>query len=140
MPCEPCAASPYIPALGPSKGGTARVSSVDGQRFGRVYIFLDALDESPRDKHRESVLDAVKTMREWEIPGLHFLVTSRDEADLRRVLRPASDSYVSLKNDAVESDISIYICDILKSNSDLQRWERYHAQIQEALLEHAQGL
>ncbi|KAL3432421.1 ankyrin repeat-containing domain protein [Aspergillus tetrazonus] len=110
------------------------------QRFGRVYIFLDALDESPRDKHRESVLDAVKTMQEWEIPGLHFLVTSRDEADIRRVLRPASDSYVSLKNDAVESDISIYICDILKSNSDLQRWERYHDQIQEALLEHAQGL
>jgi hypothetical protein len=110
------------------------------QRFGQVYIFLDALDESPRNKHRELVLDAVKAMHGWEFPGLHLLVTSRDEFDVRRALKPAPGSDVSLKNDAVEDDIRNYICDTLKTNPDLQRWERYHDQIQKALLEHAQGV
>ena len=56
------------------------------QRFHQVYIMLDALDESPRNGPREYVLDALEAMRNWGVQGLHLLVTSRDEPDIRNSL------------------------------------------------------
>jgi hypothetical protein len=66
--------------------------------FDDVYIILDALDESPRDKHRGNMLQALVDLREWSEPGLHLLVTSRDEPDIRDHLEPSLDDIVSMKN------------------------------------------
>ncbi|KAF6806499.1 vegetative incompatibility protein HET-E-1 [Colletotrichum sojae] len=51
--------------------------------FGEVYIFLDALDESPQDSYRDSVLEMIADIRGWSEPGLHLLVTSRGTVDIR---------------------------------------------------------
>jgi len=55
--------------------------------FGDVYIILDALDESLRSKYRGDVLQALVDMRAWSEPGIHLLVTSREEPEIRDVLR-----------------------------------------------------
>jgi hypothetical protein len=80
------------------------------------------------------------TMRAWGIPGLHLFVTSRDELDIRRSLSLGSHQDISLRNDGVQSDLERYISDKLRTSPDLWRWERYHDQIQEALLKQAQGV
>jgi ankyrin repeat domain-containing protein 50 len=112
--------------------------------FEHVYIILDALDESPRDKHRWGVLKALVIIREWLEPGLHLLVTSRDETDIRDVLRDelyaSLDEIVSMKNDSVHSDIASFVSCYLKESRGLQRWEKYHDQIEKALTERANGV
>ncbi|KAK4127390.1 hypothetical protein N657DRAFT_678006 [Parathielavia appendiculata] len=50
-------------------------------KFNDVYMVLDALDESPRHKHREDLLQTLEKMRRWREPGLHLLV-SRDKQDI----------------------------------------------------------
>ena len=37
--------------------------------FEHVYVILDALDESPRHRHREILLQAVVDLRNWSEPG-----------------------------------------------------------------------
>jgi ankyrin repeat domain-containing protein 50 len=112
--------------------------------FEHVYIILDALDESPRTKHRRGVFEALVIIREWLEPGLHLLVTSRDEADIRGVLHDelcaSPDEIVSMKNDSVDSDIASFISSYLKSNRRLRKWEKYHDQIEKALTERAIGV
>lgn len=72
------------------------------KKFHHVYIVLDALDESPRHKHREDLLQALADIRGWSEPGLHLLVTSRDEQDIREQLDPPADQVVSMKNDSID--------------------------------------
>lgn len=112
--------------------------------FEHVYIILDALDESPRNEHRRGVLDALVTIREWSEPGLHLLVTSRDEPDIRDTLRDelytSPDEIVSMKNNSVDSDIASFVSSYLKDSRKLQRWEKDHDQIKKALTQRADGV
>jgi ankyrin repeat domain-containing protein 50 len=114
------------------------------QAFDDVYIILDALDESPRDKYRGDVLQALVDMRAWSEPGLHLLVTSRDEPDIRDVLINELGTHhsetVSMKNNSVDSDIASFISSSLRNNRRLQKWEKYHELIREALTERAKGV
>jgi ankyrin repeat domain-containing protein 50 len=68
------------------------------QKFNQVYILLDALDKSLQYSQRDQVLNAIKTMRKWLLPGLHLLVTSRNESDIRQSLSFAGDEEVIMKN------------------------------------------
>ncbi|KAF2180645.1 hypothetical protein K469DRAFT_639699 [Zopfia rhizophila CBS 207.26] len=112
--------------------------------FEHVYIILDALDESPRNKYRGAMLQALVDIWAWSEPGFHLLVTSRDETDIREVLREelyaSSDEVVSIKNDSVDSDIASYVSGYLKGSRKLRRWEKYHDQIEKALIERADGV
>jgi hypothetical protein len=112
--------------------------------FEHVYIILDALDESPRIKHRRGVFEALVIIREWLEPGLHLLVTSRDEADIRDVLHDklcaSPDEIVLMKNDSVDSDIASFVSSYLKTSRGLRKWEKYHDQIEKALTERAIGV
>ncbi|KAK2752447.1 hypothetical protein FQN54_008109 [Arachnomyces sp. PD_36] len=110
------------------------------QKFHHVYILLDALDESPRYNQREDVLDALEKMRKWSFPGLHLLVTSRDEPDIRQSLSPAPDQGVIMKNAEIDKDISSFISTRLSIDPRLQRWKAHHDRIQEALGKGAQGV
>ncbi|RMZ80954.1 hypothetical protein DV738_g2498, partial [Chaetothyriales sp. CBS 135597] len=110
------------------------------QKFRQVYILLDALDESPRYNQRGQVLDAIDTMRKWHISGLHLLVTSRDETDIRGSLNPTEDEAVILKNADVNQDISNFISERLNMDRTLAKWQGYHGKIQQALTERAQGV
>lgn len=112
--------------------------------FEHVYIILDALDESPRNEHRRGVLEALVIIREWSEPGLHLLVTSRDETDIRDALRDelyaSPDEIVSMKNDSVDSDIASFVSSYLKDSRKLRKWEKYHDQIEKALTKRANGV
>jgi ankyrin repeat domain-containing protein 50 len=73
--------------------------------FKDVYIVLDALDESPRGEHRGDILQVLADMRIWSESGLHLLVTSRDEVDIRESLY--NDARVSQeRNDLDEEQFS----------------------------------
>jgi hypothetical protein len=105
-----------------------------------VYILLDALDESPRYSQRDHVLNAVETVRKWLLPGLHLLVTSRDEPDIRESLRPAGDQEVVMKNTEIDQDISDFISGQLTTDLKLRKWQAYDDRIQKVLGERAQGV
>ncbi len=110
------------------------------QKFDQVYILLDALDESPRHGQREQVLDAIETMLKWPLPGLHVLVTSRDEPDIRESLSPAEDEEVIMRNAETNRDISDFISGQLNIDPKLRKWRAYHDRIQQVLAERAQGV
>jgi hypothetical protein len=109
-------------------------------KFDDVYIVLDALDESPRHKHREDVLQALEDMRGWPGPELHLLVTSRDEQDIREYLDPSDDQVVSMKNDLIDADIASFVSGHLKDNRRLRKWGKFHDQIERTLTEGAKGV
>jgi hypothetical protein len=108
------------------------------QRFHRVYILIDALDESPRYEERGRVLNALETIRQWNLASLHLLVTSRDEPDIRQSLKPAKDEEVPMKSAEIDQDISDFISGYL--NTELLKWQKNHDQIQKALAERAHGV
>jgi hypothetical protein len=108
------------------------------QRFRRVYILIDALDESPQYEERDHVLGALETIRQWNLVSLHLLVTSRDEPDIRQSLKPAKDEDLLMKNVEIDQDISDFISGYMKT--ELLMWQGYHDRIQEALAKRAQGV
>ncbi|OQE24172.1 hypothetical protein PENFLA_c010G02274 [Penicillium flavigenum] len=109
-------------------------------RFNDTYILLDALDESPRDNKREGVLDAVQTIRQWNLPTLHLLVTSRNEMDIRLSLEAPSSQDISMKNPDTDRDIQNFISYQIRNDSKLRQWKSRHEEIQEKLTSKAQGV
>lgn len=109
-------------------------------KFDQVYILLDALDESPRYSQRDRVLTVIQTMRNWLFPGLHLLVTSRDEPDIRESLNPARNDEIAMRNAEINQDISNFISRQLNTDPKLQKWRTHHDRIQQVLAERAQGV
>lgn len=117
------------------------------ERSRQVYILLDALDESPVETARKEVLDTIKSMRGWQLPGLHLLVTSRDRdaPDIRISIRSvATDdvtNHIPLKNDSVQHDIARYVSYQVEHDEQLQRWsEQQRTTIEDHLIRHADGV
>ncbi len=110
------------------------------QKFDQVYILFDALDESPRYGQRDQVLNTIETMRKWLLPGLHLLVTSRDEPDIRESLSPVGNEEVNMKNAEINHDISNFISGQLEIDPKLRKWRAHHHRIQQVLAERAQGV
>lgn len=110
------------------------------QRFHHVYIVLDALDESPRNGAREHVLNTLETMQKWSLRGLHLLVTSRDEPDIRGSLNPPLIQQVKMENDGINQDITNFISGRLDEDRRLRKWSPYRYKIQETLARRAQGV
>ena len=112
--------------------------------FEDVFIILDAVDESPRDTHRRELLQVLANLRARSETGLHLLVTSREEPDIREVmyeeLCALPDEVISLKNSFVDKDIASFISGSLKSDRRLRKWEKYHHQIEKTLAERALGV
>ncbi|KAJ5650642.1 uncharacterized protein N7484_004365 [Penicillium longicatenatum] len=109
-------------------------------RFSETYLLIDALDESPRDTKRDSVLSAINAMQQWGLPGLHLLVTSRDEVDIRQALAISDDQDISMKNVEIDKDIVNFVSYQLNNDPKLQKWKERHSEIQDRLTEKAQGV
>ncbi|KAL3431916.1 hypothetical protein BDV09DRAFT_198273 [Aspergillus tetrazonus] len=109
-------------------------------RFQDSYILLDALDETPRNGGREDVLKTIETMRNWNLPGLHLLTTSRDEFDIRQSLQTPPTAEVMMRNAATDNDISNYVFYRLSHDPSFQKWKARHGEIQETLNRKAQGV
>ncbi|KAF6824120.1 vegetative incompatibility protein HET-E-1 [Colletotrichum musicola] len=108
--------------------------------FGEVYIFLDALDESPQDTYRDSVMETIADIRGWSEPCLHLLVTSRGAVDIRDGLQAAPSEIVNMSNGDVGKDIAVFVTQFLQRNPRLQKWKSCHSQIEETLINKADGV
>ncbi|KAI1427539.1 hypothetical protein F5Y12DRAFT_712073 [Xylaria sp. FL1777] len=108
--------------------------------FHNVYILLDALDESPRSKHREDVLQVLREIRAWEEPSLHLLVTSRDEVDIRNELQALPEESLAMANSEVDQDIATFVAQHLRERRQLRKWEKHYDRIQETLTNRANGV
>lgn len=109
-------------------------------RFYDSYILLDAIDESPRDHRREAVLKTIQVIRNWALPGVHVLVTSRNELDIREALGPDDGQDLAMRNSEIDNDIHEFVSCQLSSDPKLQRWQARHGEIQARLTTGAQGV
>ena len=110
------------------------------QRFHNVYIFLDALDESPRNGSRGHVLNALEIMRNWRIQYLHLFVSSRDEPDIRESLDVLTAQQVVMRNTGIDKDIADFISGQLSAERRFRRLLPYRDIIQEKLAKDAKGV
>ncbi|KAK2048630.1 hypothetical protein LZ31DRAFT_29063 [Colletotrichum somersetense] len=108
--------------------------------FQNIYIVIDALDESPREKHRDAMLQALDEIRSWSEPGLHLLVTSRDEVDIRDALEAMPEEVIVMKNDGIDKDIASFVSQHLRDSRRLRKWHEHHGRIEQVLIEKANGV
>lgn len=113
-------------------------------RSSHIYMLLDALDECPITTARQDVLATIRTMRQWSIPGLHLLVTSRNLPDIRDHLHrqnPAnSEDSVALNAENVQQDIQNYVTYQVDHDPQLRRWGDHRAKIKGHLAERARSV
>ena len=109
-------------------------------RSHHVYLLIDALDECPVGDRRDSALSTIQTIRQWELPGLHLVVTSRDVVDVRQALDVEAQNMVALKNDNVSQDILRYVSHQVDYDPQLRRWGDQRDTIKKYLAQHANGV
>jgi hypothetical protein len=85
-------------------------------------------------------LKAIKEIRSWLIPGVHLLVTSRSELDIRESLGPSRYQDLSLRNSETDKDVAKFVSYQLKNDLKLQKWKERHEEIQKKLTTSAQGV
>jgi hypothetical protein len=101
---------------------------------GKVYIIVDALDESPNKpgipSPREKVLQLIEELVNLRHPHIRVCVTSRPEVYIRTVLEPLASHNVSLHDQAGQrSDIVNYIKSVVGSDTNLRKWRRKDRQL-----------
>jgi len=96
-------------------------------RHGRVYIIMDAVDESPNagtPSPRENVLELIKELVDLRHSNMRFCITSRPEVDIRTTLEPLPFLNVSLDDqEGQKRDIVEYITSFVESDSNMKRWK-----------------
>jgi len=110
------------------------------EKFDKVFVFLDALDECNRDGPREHVITTLQSMRAWSLPSLHLFVTSRDERDIRQAFDLPTTEHVTMQNTGIDKDIAEYVNAQLRSDQGLQKWAKHQSEIEEALTSRAKGV
>ena len=112
------------------------------QNFNDAFIIIDALDEC---KEREQLLADIQKFVEWQLEGLHILVTSRREGDIKATLDPLVNlnQNIDIQSEVVDVDIRVYVREILQGAQGLRRWRNkplVQDEIEKALIENANGM
>ena len=94
---------------------------------GKVYIIVDAVDESPNKpgipSPREKVLQLVEELVNLRCPNIRVCITSRPEVDIRMVIEPLASHAVSLHNEwGQRGDIINYIESVVESDANMRKW------------------
>ncbi|RYP67098.1 hypothetical protein DL771_007423 [Monosporascus sp. 5C6A] len=103
-------------------------------KFNRVFIILDAVDES---KNRESLLRVLRALSQFQ--NVRLLATSRNYYDIETTLADISMS-VSMSNLLVDQDIRLAVRSKLGCNKKLQKWRKYFPEMEDAITNGAQGM
>ena len=121
----------------PSTSRLLQVLESVSQLFSRIYVVIDALDES---KDRERLLEVlIKILEAGNLCTVQLLVTSRKELDIERAILPLSTS-LSLSNPYVDEDIRTYIKSYLSQNRRFSMWpDDLKTEIEKALVKGAKG-
>ncbi|KAL8809823.1 MAG: hypothetical protein Q9200_003089 [Gallowayella weberi] len=103
------------------------------------YIILDALDEC---EERDQVLDSIRKILAWPDTTSRILVTSRREKDIEAALSSlvTEDGTINIQGSAVDQDIRAYIRSRLLSDLKLCRWQKAHQEIENRLMQKADGM
>ena len=115
---------------------------------GRVFIILDALDESPDSlgipSPRGELLQLVKELVDLHLHGLYICATSRPEIDIRAVLQPLAFLSISLHDESGQkADIADYVRGVvnLSPSAAMRRWRpEDRILVIETLIERADGM
>lgn len=94
---------------------------------GRIYIIVDAVDESPNrpgiPSPREKVLKLMEELVGLRHPDIRVCITSRPEVDIRTVLEPLASHAVSLHDEwGQRRDIINYIESVVESDANMRKW------------------
>ena len=110
------------------------------QESQSIFFIIDALDECPKGDDRHELLKTLDGIKEWSLPNLHMLVTSRNEPDIENALTPLlTTSAIPIEGSDVGSDIELYIEDQLSTRFKKMP-AKLKAEIREALIEKAEGM
>jgi ankyrin repeat domain-containing protein 50 len=109
-------------------------------RCRHIYLLLDALDESPAETSRADVLSIIGTIRRWQLPGLHLLVTSRNIVNIRESLNTEANDMVQSENNDVDQDILRYVSYQVEHDRQLKRWGSHRETIKQHLIQRANGV
>ena len=109
------------------------------REFQRVYLVLDALDESTNRKDLLDVL--IKISSDANFAKLRILATSRRELDIERALGDISIVISLTHNQWVDDDIRLYVQNHLREDRKLSRWpEALRTEIETSLVRGAKGM
>jgi hypothetical protein len=94
---------------------------------GRVFIIVDAVDESPNrpgiPSPREKILQLIKELVDLRHPDIRLCITSRPEVDIRAVLEPLASHAMSLHDEGGQrNDIINYIKSVVESDANMRKW------------------
>ena len=122
----------------PSTSELLNVLAAVIQNFTKVYLVIDALDESAE---REKILNFLcKVVEDNKLCRIQLLATSRKELEIERsILGVTTD--LSLSNLYVDEDIRTYILSCLRDNRKFSRWpDDVRKEIETALVTGASGM
>ena len=129
---------------GAHENGSRQPSEVDLMRSlkevlashgrGRVYIIVDAVDESPNrpgiPSPREKVLWLIEELVALRHPDIRVCITSRPEVDIRTVLEPLASHTVALHDErGQKGDIINYVKSMVESDANMRKWRREDRQL-----------
>jgi hypothetical protein len=108
------------------------------QAFDKVFIIVDALDES---LDRENLLQILQNLAtDARFDNLRVLVTSREYIDIEEVMLEVATP-ISMRNHLLNHDIALYVRSKLDGDPKLRRWPpHFRDQVFEALTEKANGM
>ena len=114
-------------------------------RHGRVYIILDAVDESSNaglPSPRENVLKLIMELVDLRHPSMRFCITSRPEVDIRTVLEPLLFPNISLDGqEGQKKDIVEFIKSVVESDPKMRGWRLEDRQLViDSLSQRAKGM
>jgi hypothetical protein len=73
----------------------------------------------PTRNGREDVLGVIQSIRDWRLPSIYLLVTSRDLLDIRQLLNPSYDGDLSMNNSGTNKDIFDFVSNQLENDIKL---------------------
>ena len=128
----------YDAGVEPTTASLIAALSITVRCFNRVYLVLDALDES---SNRPNLLDVIlQVAGDANFKKIRLLAFSRKETDIERALEHISTG-ISLQNPRVDEDIRLYIQNQLCEDRKFSHWPKsLRAEIETALVKGAKGM
>ncbi len=104
--------------------------------FVDAFILIDALDECRKGAEHGKIPMKIAEMRDWKLPHLHLLVTSRNEKNNKDHLNPQTAEEIRIEHQ--NEHIHHYVQENLRTDDKLKKWFEYHEEIKTALTGGAQ--
>jgi hypothetical protein len=103
-----------------------------------AYVVLDALDEC---MEREKLCGLIEQIVDWELDGLHLLVTSRREKDIEDHLSPRVSGQIDIQSTLVDADIRVHLREQLQTDIKFKIWPpEVQQEIETTLMNGAHGM